>query len=557
MWLWSGLAWWSAAGFLLITAMGLVALHLLRPRPRRVRVMTTVFWEEAAATVHGSAIGGLLSQWLSLLLLMVALLLSAMALTGPIWTSSETSPLVVVIDNGFPSEAVGDFNRAVERHMPSAQSSVAVVAASPSPRILQAPGQTDGRGMRRLGLLRSDVTASTGPSLQLADTLTRLFGDQARILVLTPSAQRWRDAASALKLSDRVTVTPLGETQNNVGILGATWRGDRPLSSQGVLVLQLGVWQDQSAEIRLDITDNTSGSRLVEQAFMPPADVTEFSHEVVVPARGQDLTISIHADDDAAASDNNMVFTLPARPLVSARPGPDVPASLLIALQASGSLVEPVDPDRPSRQIELWVGANDQAVHAADILVDVSADSGDQQQGLALVRGTAWAHGIDFRDAWLPADPGEAPLGSEDRVVVSVHEIPLAWITHAPEQAPRFVLRDVWFSEGSTAVSSGGFVVMVSRAVAQLLDLDQEPASLTAERALDDAPWWEQQASADEQIWSIAPGSREASDLMSSRDQSESQSSSGWDLHGRGLLAFLSLGVIGVSWWLYERGRIA
>jgi hypothetical protein len=559
MWIWTGLPWSWVLVLTGVVGGALVLVHLLRPRPRHMKVITTMFWQEASIAVRGGRLGGRPSQWLSLLLLLAALLLGAFALRAPAWMSPGVRPVVLVIDNGLPSGAVESFDHTVGQLVASDDVAVAMVAAAPLPRLLQAPGHADGRGLHRLGELSSTSAAATGPSLQLAGALSEAMGD-ADITVVTRATKRWRDAAEALNMLDDVRVVQVGTSQSNTAVIGVTWHSDRPLSVQGGLTVRVGAWLQYAGDIQLRLIDTRDGHELAQRTVAQSAGASRFTRHFDIAAQGQALSIVVEGPDDSLAADNVMNLTLPARRRVIARPGPQAPAALLAALEAAGCLVEEPPSPPASGQIELWL--EDDAGPTRAGLIQVVTDDADRTPNprLVPVQGTGWADDIYFGGVRLPQiDDGTVGPGPADKPMVMVGDHPVAWLALNADDTTRIVLDDVWFNSQATAAASGGFAVMLSRAVTRALHIAPEPATASAERGLDDLPWLREQSQMDATAWLAAPGSPSVSNLLGRTDTVDTLTTAaeGWRVRGRAGLMALAIGLIVLSWWLFERGRIA
>lgn len=559
MWIWTGMPWVWALVLAGVFGGALVLVHLLRPRPRRIKVITTMFWQQAGVVVHGGRLGGRPSQWLSLLLLLTALLLGVFALLAPVWMSPGVMPVVLVIDNGLPSGTVESFNPTVRQIVASDEAAVAIVAAAPLPRLLQAPGQADGRWLRRLDELPSTSAAATGPSLQLAGALSKAMGD-ADITVVTSTAKRWRDAAAALNMLDDVRIVQVGTPQSNTAVIGVTWHSDRPLSVRGGLTVRVGAWLRAAGDVQLRLIDTSDNSVIAQRTVSQSAGASRFTEQFDIAAQGQSLSIVVEGPDDTLAADNTMNLTLPARRRVIARSWPQAPVELLAALEAAGCFVEDTSSPPASGHIELWLEDDTDPTRAG--LIQIITDDTDRTTDPTWVpvRGTGWADDIDFEGVRLPRnDDNAVGPGPADEPVVMVGDHAVAWLVLDAGEVPRIVMDDIWFTSQGTAAAGGGFAVMLSRAVTRVVHIAPELATASAERGLDDLPWLREQSQNDATAWLAAPGSPSVSNLLGHSGDVETftTASEGWRVRGRAGLMATALGLIVLSWWLYERGRIA
>ncbi len=558
MWIWTGIPWAWALVFTCVAGGALVLVHLLRPRPRRVKMVTSMFWQEAGNVVHGGRLGGRPSQWLSLLLLFIALLLGALAILAPVWMSSRVQPVVLLIDNGLPFTATESFDQAVQQLAPPDESAVAVIAAAPFPRLLQAPGHTDGRGLRRLAELPSTSVAASGPSLQLADTLSRAMGD-ADIVVVTCTAERWRDAANALNMPDDIRYVQVGSPRSNTAITGVTWRSDLPLSVQGKLTVRVGAWLQEAGDVQLRLFDTRDGRELAHRTIAQPAGSSRLVQHFDIAALGQALSIVVEGPDDSLAVDDQMQLNLPARRQVIVQPGSEVPEALLVALETAGCVLEePTSPISPGH-VELRLEDDAGTAQAGLIQVVQNDVGGSTDPTLVPVHAVGSLDDINFDGVLLPHTSDDAVATSPDyEPMIIAGDRPVTWLA-MNDDVPRIVLDGVWFSSQTSAAASGGFAVMVSRAVTRALHIPPEPATVSAECGPDDLPWLQEQSQANTTAWLAAPGSASVSNLLGATgdDDTRSIAPKGWRVRGRAVLMASTIGLILLSWWLFERGRIA
>ena len=558
MWIWTGLPWSWVIALAVIVANVVILLHLLRPQPRRIKVITTMFWQEAGAVVHGGRLGGKPSQWLSLLLLLLALLLGALALLAPLWISTDTQPAVLLIDNGLPSDAVESFDAAVDQLISTDQTAAAIITASPLPRVLQAPGQADGRWRHRLAELPSTSAAATGPSLQLADALSRTMGS-AKVIIITAAGKRWHDAVDALAMTDKVQIIEVGQPQNNTAIIGATWRSDRPLSAQGTLTVRIGAWLQSESSIQLRLVDTRDDSELTQRTITKPAGASQSSESFDLPAQGQQLRITIESQDDSMPADNTLTLMMPARQHVLARVGVLMPIELQAALESAGCIIEDQSPDKDD-QVELWLKNDTNTTLTGLIQIDQSVSQAALDLNQLAVHGTGIADDIQFDGVRLPRlDNDIASSDANIEAMALAGDQPVAWLTKNADDVPVIVFNGNWFISQSPAAAAGGFAVMLSRAVAHSLDIAPEPTTTSTERNLDDLPWLSDQSQISQTTWLAAPGSPSVSNLLATGDaeQTSTPTTTGRQLQGRSLLTALAVGLLFLSWWLYERGRIA
>lgn len=219
---------WLFTGIAVLTAGVLAALQCLRIRPRQVRVITTLFWQQAADQARARTLFERFRYPRTYLLLLAACLLLLLALgrpvvNGPLSGDGEQPHRVIVLEAGLAMTATDNrFDNALELVRAEAASldegRVAVIAADPHPRLLKHFDESLVTLKDRLAKVRAVNTPVIREDvLRVAKSL--LAGRVGGEVVLA--------AAQPVTIDDeRVRVLAAGEVFSNAFILSATFVPD-------------------------------------------------------------------------------------------------------------------------------------------------------------------------------------------------------------------------------------------------------------------------------------------------------------------------------------------
>ena len=133
---------WLFTGLAVLTAGVLALLHYLRVRPRRQRVITTLFWQQAADQTRARTLFRRFRHPRTYLLLLAASLLVLLALAAPVVNASHQAQRVIVLEAGLSMTAndqrYGNALNLVRAEACSlGEERVAVMTADPQPRLLK------------------------------------------------------------------------------------------------------------------------------------------------------------------------------------------------------------------------------------------------------------------------------------------------------------------------------------------------------------------------------------------------------------------------------------
>jgi hypothetical protein len=333
---------WLAAG------LPVLALFMLRRRPRVVEVPAVMFWEAVRRTQRLARFGRRLRRWLSLALHLLVVAALAVALARPGRTLHEDG-LIIVLDDSATLQTRADdatrFDQARARTLArlatlTATAPVTIVLAGAPPRLL-AVNETDHARLR--GLLADLTPRDVNPQLDEALLAGRRLaaGGVRDALVLT-------DRAADGALPPDVTWQIVGTPRANAGIVGLS------VSPTGT-ALDVTIEQSALAGTDATITVRADG-RGVAHAVQP---LTAARHVVSLPLElppGTPLTVRL-APDDALMLDNTACGVWPA------------PPAQRVALVSAGDPFLHAVLDQPGMTLTLHTPADPPAPGAADIVV--------------------------------------------------------------------------------------------------------------------------------------------------------------------------------------------
>lgn len=306
---------------LALLALPIVVLYILKVRPRRVPVTTTMFWDQVFEDRRPRSIWQRLRHLLSLLLQLVFLGLLVAALADPLlrFQSSRARRVVLVIDNSASMNATDvaptrlDQARDEARRLVDALrlgDEMAVVSAGTRPRVRC--GLTDHRRTLREAI--ASIPPSDGPTgvvaaVQLARRLLAPGGKIPRIVVLTDGGF---SEAGAIGREPDVELRTCGGPVANVGL--SLFQVRRSLTDPvGYEILaEITNASDRSVSCRLELDLPDSGEVLdvVPIELGPGARSTQVIRRAS-PEGGRLRARLDHAD--ALPADNTAWALLPRR----------------------------------------------------------------------------------------------------------------------------------------------------------------------------------------------------------------------------------------------------
>ena len=299
----------------------IVALHLLRPRRRRVVLSTTTLWREALEDrTRGLGLARLLRNVSLLLLLAIALVLG-LALSGPQWLTDtgERADTVLVLDVSASmktragagatrfDQALAEAHRIVEG-LP--REGRMLVMTSGRSAVLKSGFETDRGALRRvLSQLHAGDEAGR-PREALALALSLLQGrSQGRIYFLTDGAF----GADVGLQSSQIVFRIVGGPARNVAITRFDIRQELAAEDRFQVLLTVQNYTDAAMTVpaSVKLEDRTLLERSLE---LKPRDRQTVVLRVEGGAFGRAVA-RIEVDDDLAADNQAYAAVNPATPL--------------------------------------------------------------------------------------------------------------------------------------------------------------------------------------------------------------------------------------------------
>jgi hypothetical protein len=336
----TGLPLWAVAGLLAAAAGVLGVLQMLRVRPRPVRVVTTLFWDQASRQARARTLLERFRHPLTYALLLAIAALVILALGEPrLGASGQTDWTVIVLDAGAPMAAqTGDggtrLSRGVQRALAEADAlsgtgRVAVLLADPYPRPVLAMGRPPaGLGRRLESVSPAAVPADLDAAVRAATGL--LAGRDGGRIVLITSADRPRTAGEV----GGVTVEPVlvGSRTDRLAIVAVVFEpSDDP--RRGGLRIRWSRSGSPSAPATLTVR-RAGGAVLLERELTGEADPTGEALVGELPADGDRLIIELDGPTVLPA-DRRLELRLPRRPTIAVWADAQVPAEARLLIETA------------------------------------------------------------------------------------------------------------------------------------------------------------------------------------------------------------------------------
>jgi hypothetical protein len=560
----TGIPFWAVAALIGAAAGILALLHLLRVRPRPLRVVTTLFWIQAAEAAKARTLLERFRHPLTYALLLLICSLIALALGRPErradWESRVSKVLVLHAGASMSArdaktgrtrlDAAAEALLAEARDLSPADH-LAVLVADPWPRVLQ--GFEDPRPVlaRRLAETKPAPQPAAGPaSGALARSL--LNGHPHPEIVVFTDRTSDQTGEQLTSGQPRIRVVRVGSPASNSAILSAMFEPDQQNPLKGVFRLRVGHWGSGEMRLRVRVR-RTGGAPLLDTTRSVAAGATADFAVDGLQADGDRLEVVL-SGDDAVKVDNKAVFRLPLRRPIRVSMDDGVPNPIRVLLRAAPEM--DTSPARGNEDVRIAAGVRNETTAVPEIIV---VDEGARiEPGLPVraVGDSDLLRGLELEDAVCGQGPalenlasGSEPLLTSGRAVVA------AWVEDRDRR--RLLLSGATLSQDATLPHRPAFAVLLVRAVRLLTGWEADPIVLTPERSLED-PLWPASSDPGSSV-QIAPGSRTASDLTAAGEASGEITAS----HRRFLpepfevLLALAVALAGLEGLLHARGRIS
>jgi len=462
---------WLFAALAAATAGVLAALQYLRIRPRQVRIITTLFWQQAADQAQARTLLERFRHPRTYLLLLAASLLMLLALARPVFNTAGQPHRVIVLEAGLDMTAAqggaansgttdNRFDNALELVRAEAASldedHIAVITADPWPRLLKHFDESMVTLEGRLGQVR----AANSPIDReiVLQTAKSLLADRERGEVVLVTAQ---PAATAEK---HVRVLAAGEVLPNAFILSASFIPEQADLTRGTFHFRVGFTGKEAGAVTVEV--NRANDTLLQQKIsFKPGEVKEFG-TVSIAADGTVLTASLNGND-AVDGDNLIEFQLPDRRQILVLPADDLEL-----------------PHALTSILDSLPGVTTEVARDADLpVVRVGrADSADEGGELMPIRASRHplVDGLQFEDALCraPATPIDVADGSLPLLISDGS--PVATLN---ADASQLTISETIFSEDASLVRRMGYLVFWSNMLHHLAGWTDEPLTLSPVQA--------------------------------------------------------------------------
>lgn len=320
----------------------LVAIYLLRVRPRRHPTTALFLWQSLLTRRQTSSLFQRLRQLWSLLLMALAVLALAAAAAGPRLGEDERRDLLIVVDTSASMATEAEDGRRIDRAKDAARDLVRALSGEQRAAIATLAGDLDHV---------SHLTTSRRDLLAAIDRIEVGTGrcDPQRLDHLVASDGPWAERYRTLLVSDGcdlpdqlptgIELWPITDRARNVGLVAADMR--RLPDGRVALFYQLASTHDEPVERELQLAHDTEAGirRLIPVTVEPGVNPAEVFHLEQAESGAWFLSLD---RGDAFALDDRAYLALRPRQPVPVRIDAEAPYFLARCIQAferSGDLV--------------------------------------------------------------------------------------------------------------------------------------------------------------------------------------------------------------------------
>ncbi len=484
----NGISWFTAFILMGLSGAILYLLHLLHVRPRPIRVVTILFWQQIYQETQARTLWRRFHHLLTFLFFLTLSILLILALVRVSWPGSQHQQnyLAIIVDRGLTMNALtmdGKQRRmdlAMEQldkiiHDLPTGSSVALIAADSQPQLLHRFDEpTAILKMRARQLAQqepSNCPSACADALQLALTLVR-HKPSPGVIILTDTSFNYPDN---LKIDGpvKISVITVGEPVDNAGIIAALFDPYADNPCQGAFSVRVGFWGDKT--LSGNIVIEKESQILLRQPISCQDNRIDTYTVDQVSADGGLIDVRLELAD-GLVDDNRLVFVLPRRNPVRIAMDPAIPYPVKLFLEnhPAVSIVSAHEmsdiafiqetsdlPDCPALVISLSGPQIDDInpiqISADSTLLTEGLDRADLQAGLGTVIGR------------LPVDC-QPLLFSKDKILAAAG--PIAGFN-------RILLSSCLLHDSANFWRKAQFVVFMNRAIAYLAGWQETPLVLT------------------------------------------------------------------------------
>jgi hypothetical protein len=488
---------------LIASGAALAGLHLLRSRPRPVRVVTTLFWSPARSAARPTHLWQRFRYLATFVLLLATLASFVLALSRAAWSWSQRPRLdtVLVLDGGFGMQAeagpgrqrfdaaVDEARRAAAGLRPADQ--LAVIVADPAPRIIHGFDAPVGGLAAELAACRpASRPADLESSLVLARSLLR--GREPGRIIRVSGREPTSMPSDLQAPGDPVRLQNLyvGSAIANRAILSALFVPDSVDPARGRLRVRIGSWGIADGRTGLEMQNGTGSGDTVLATVQTGRDGMAEWTSPPLPAGGQQVRVRL-AGSDGLPVDNEITVRVPRRPAIVVAADPRLPPAIRAAMEATGCrLVPPGDP-------AAGIVAGPSGIDPSGPAILVAGDGPVVAGPAEVVNPGTWPAGrrMDFTGARC-GEGSALNLANDPRVTLMLKsgDLVLAAMDARKPGSPRLLLGSALFGAGATIANEPGFARLIARSVYELAGWQSEILQLSATRTVVDAPWAAEQA---------------------------------------------------------------
>jgi hypothetical protein len=544
----TGFTIWTVAGLIGGSAGILLFLQRLRVYPKPLQVPTLLFWSQAIDKPRARTLFERFRHPLTYAILLLIMILLAIALGQPKWTDGYKNMItaVIVLDAGMSMNASIDegsktrLDRAREEVLRvtegfTKEDRVAIIVSDPLPRLVHRFEDSSVLIKKQLAELKPAETPSERQEAVALATSLLNGQPNPRLVLITDHP---------MNANDKIQVIYVGIPKANAAILAADYGLDK------ILRVRAGYWGKEPKDIKLEVQreDNTVIS--VPTQTLSLGATKEYLVNGL-QSDGSLVRLNLIADD-SVLSDNRMTFHLPDRHSILVRTNVSLPKSLLSALE-SNPLIEIVKKGSLTRDMDIIGGDVAVGIDHPTIVITDSATTTSSNQTIRTSYPDLDFEGVEIANAkGLDVHKGGlSPLLWAGKTV-------LAGITSV-RGIPVLYLSSSLFTDDVQVSRRSAFAVFFNRAIYALLNRNDDPIVISANRVQSD-PLWGQRT--DHRGWlNIVSGNREKSNLMIdniSRKHNDSIAQNRrMTLAGYELLLLLGTLIFVYEGVLHARGRIS
>ena len=311
----SPLFFWS-----FLSLLPLVAVYLLKVRPRRAPTTAFFLWERVFHEKRATSLLRRLRDFWSLLLMCLVFCAICLALTSPQWNSEQRKDLLIVLDNSASMNARDGFSTRLEKACQAARDIVRAMdgtqraaLATLSDQLVYRCHMTDSPQQLLDAIMAVDSTVGSLSDAAMQQAEGGEAWSEAHRVVLISDGGFNKD-----QLPDHVDWMAVGSQRDNIGLVAADMRYLSFANRQLALYVQLASTFDLVQEVDLTVSYASGGEPAQLMKLMPfdvqPGlnDPQTLTIENAEPGR---WTVRLDVDDPLAQDNLAYLAVEPPRPV--------------------------------------------------------------------------------------------------------------------------------------------------------------------------------------------------------------------------------------------------